>query len=197
MKVFGAGFQCRVVAKVRSAREPPPASRPLPPPIRPSGDGFARRFVTSFLGVSRRFTAPRGVASSRISAPAQVLVDAETRAWACPGRLFAGGQNGRALRARRAGKPRQVGILADRILIIEKGDHRRVLLDRGQGGRRIGPPTLRADRLVLEASRPRRTRPAFIRRHRKMIGPEVDQAFCKRPRGEGGTLGFAASTWAR
>jgi len=31
-----------------------------------------------------------------------------------------------------SGEPRQIGILADRILIVEKADHRGMLFDRGQ-----------------------------------------------------------------
>jgi hypothetical protein len=48
-----------------------------------------------------------------------------------------------------SGEPRQIGILVDRILIVEKGDHRGVLLHRGQ---EIDESALeiRADCFVLE-----------------------------------------------
>jgi hypothetical protein len=47
---------------------------------------------------------------------------------------------------------------------------------------------MRADRLILEGAGHTEHR-ALIRRHRKMIGPKVDEAFGKRPLGESSTLG--------
>lgn len=156
----------QIVAKIklpgRAARKPTlaPADRPSRDDLREGGD----------VGLRVAPVHAQGVEFENLAR--QVFIDAE----------FALG----FIRAAARREPRELGILADRILIVEKGDHRGVLL---HGSEQIDETAVdvRTDRLILERTRDADDG-ALVRRHRKVVGPKVHQAFCERPRGESGAL---------
>lgn len=115
----------------------------------------------------------------------QVFVDAELTGWLPRAVRFRVRKCAPGLAP--GGELREFGVLADRILIVEKGDHGGVLLHRRQQIDKAAAD-MRPNRLVLESAGDAGNRP-LVRRHRKVIGPKVHQAFRKRPRGEGGALG--------
>jgi hypothetical protein len=68
------------------------------------------------------------------------------------------------------------GVRTERLLIVEKEQHRRMLLDRLQ---HVGkaPKHVRPDRLALERAGPHPRQPALVGGDAEMIGPEHHQPF--------------------
>ena len=100
----------------------------------------------------------------------QVLVDAELALGIVP-----------------RGESSRLGIGPDGVLVIEKGDHGRVLF---HGGQHVDESAVdvRPDRLVLQRAR-HAVNCALIGRYREMIGPEMHQAFGERLGRERGAAG--------
>ena len=78
-------------------------------------------------------------------------------------------------------------IRAQRLLVVEKEQHRRMLLDRLQHVAET-PEHIGADRLALERAGPHPRRPALVGGDAEMIGPEHHQPFDESAIGDDGPL---------